>query len=218
MLNKDVTIIDYGMGNLLSVSRAFEYWGASIEVTGSPDLILKAKRLVLPGVGAFSVGMEGLKKNNIDRAIKKRVEKKVPLLGICLGMQMLMEQSEEFGSFKGLGLIPGKVVPIPNTSIDGITHKIPYIGWNKLELPKGHEERGWADTLLSETERGARVYFVHSYTAVPDHDSHRLADSSYNGRLISAAICKENIYGMQFHPEKSGKTGLTIIKKFLELG
>ena len=214
-MSRVVTIVDYGMGNIMSISRAFEHFGAKVKLTAFPDMIEKADFLVLPGVGAFADGMAGLHKRNLVEAIKRFVKKERPFLGICLGMQMMMNSSEEFGYHEGLGLIPGKVVAIPQKGTNGKPHKIPHVGWNKLLLPS--HEKGWNNTVLEGKQPGTYVYFVHSFTAIPTSDDHRLADCKYDGYLISAAIKLGPLYGCQFHPEKSGKVGLQIIKKFLRL-
>lgn len=210
-----VTIIDYGIGNLLSVRQAFEYCGADVVTTDSADVIRKAQGLILPGVGAFENGMNGLRERQLIQPIRDFVSTGRALLGICLGMQMLLDSSEEFGDHAGLGFIPGKVTAIPKTKINGEPHKVPHIGWNAL-LPT---EKGgaWDGTLLDGVEPRSCMYFVHSYTAHPAHPEHRLADCDYNGRLISAVVRNGNIYGCQFHPEKSGETGLQIIKNFIRL-
>lgn len=210
-----VTIIDYGIGNLLSVARAFEHCGAETVVTGVPDAIETAERLVLPGVGAFADGMAGLRDRGLIDPIRKFAASNRPFLGICLGMQMMLDSGEEFGIHEGLGLIPGKIVPIPTTGADGTSHKIPHIGWNLLELPVSAPD--WTHTILDGIRPQAAVYFVHSFTAFPVNPDHRLADCHYNGRLISAAIRSGFLYGCQFHPEKSGKVGLQIINNFIRL-
>ena len=210
-----VTVIDYGMGNLFSVSKAFEYCGAETVITDSPLVIDKAQKLVLPGVGAFVDGMNNLHKRNLIEAIKKFALSERPLLGICLGMQMLLEMSEEFGTHEGLGLIPGKVVAIPGTDLNGLRHKIPHVGWNQLSRP-AHLDN-WEGTILSSIEPQTAVYFVHSFAAQPLYKDHYLAECSYNGHIICATIQSNFLSGCQFHPEKSGEMGLRIIKNFLEL-
>jgi len=214
-MTPEVTIIDYGAGNLFSVSRAIEQCGARPVVTDSAEAVMNAERLLLPGVGAFEDGMEGLRRTNLIDAIKTFARTGRPFLGICLGMQMMLDVSEEFGMFEGLGLIPGRVVPIPSTSLDGKNHKIPHIGWNRLVTPAHSSD--WDKTILKGVPPGSFVYFVHSYTIFPSVDCYRLADCYYNGRLISAVIRFENLYGCQFHPEKSGTVGLQIIRNFLSL-
>lgn len=210
-----ITVIDYGIGNLLSVRQAFEYCGAEVILTDSPELIRNAAGLILPGVGAFENGMDGLRKRQLIQPIRDLVAKGRPLLGICLGMQMLLDTSEEFGDHAGLGLIHGKVVAIPTTKANGSPHKVPHIGWNALL--GADPSLAWKGTILDGIEPRSCVYFVHSYTAQPARPEHRLADCDYNGRLISAAVRSGNVYGCQFHPEKSGETGLQIIKNFIRL-
>lgn len=210
-----VTIIDYGIGNMLSVARAFAHCGAEVRLSGTPEGILAAERLVLPGVGAFADGMAGLHELHLVDAVRRYAACGRPFLGICLGMQMMLDSGEEFGDHRGLGLIPGKVVAIPPTATDGTPHKIPHIGWNRLELPTPGAD--WRGTVLEGVVPGAAAYFVHSFTAVPADPGYRLADCHYNGRLIAAAIRSGNLYGCQFHPEKSGEVGLAIIRNFIGL-
>lgn len=212
-MSKLVTVIDYGMGNLFSVAKAFEHCGAEVRVSNRYEHVLEADFLVLPGVGAFAKAMLELKKNNLDLAIKEYAHTGRPFLGICLGMQLMFDWSEEFGRNEGLGLLPGCVRAIERTDIYGNPHKIPHIGWAAIELPASHNQ--WQDSILSDTRINAGFYFVHSFTAVPARVEHRLADTYYGGRLISAAVNSENLNGCQFHPEKSGKEGLNIVKNFL---
>ena len=208
-----VTVIDYGIGNILSVSRAFEHCGANVIVCDNAEKIEGADYLVLPGVGAFANGMSELTKRELIEPIKKFVAGGRPFLGICLGMQMMMDESEEFGSNEGLGLIPGKVVAIPSTGTNGAPHKIPHIGWNALVLPSGRES--WEGTILQDIEQGEAVYFVHSFMAVPASPDHIVSYSLYNGIRVTATIGSGNIFGCQFHPEKSGEIGLKILRRFL---
>lgn len=210
-----VVVIDYGVGNLFSVRRALEYCGAEVTLTSDPRAILSASRLVLPGVGAFADGMRGLAEHGLISAIQAYANSGRPFLGICLGMQMLATASEEFGEHAGLGIVPGRVTAIPRTGIDGTPHKIPHIGWTELAQPERAAD--WGNTILADLEPGASVYLVHSYAVTPENDSHRLADCFYNGRRISAAIRKGNVYGCQFHPEKSGEAGLRILDRFCRL-
>lgn len=210
-----VSIIDYGVGNLLSVARAFQYFDASVNIVSTPEDILNAERLVLPGVGAFEDGMKGLTELNFVDPIKHFAQSGKPFLGICLGMQMMLSKSCEFGDHQGLDLISGEVVSIPLKGIDGTPHKIPHIGWN--ELVSLSENDDWSDTILKNTPQKSAVYFVHSFMAVPTSAKHRLADTLYNGQVISAMIKNENVYGCQFHPEKSGEIGLKIIQQFLQI-
>lgn len=216
-MTKRVTIVDYDVGNLLSVKRAFENFGASVTLTGDQKVIADAERLILPGVGAFGDCIRALRLRNLVEPIKAYAGTGRPFLGICVGMQLLFDRSEEFGIHEGLGLIPGAVVAIPKTGAEGQPHKIPHIGWNAIKTPEGFKKAHWRGTILDNVEPGASVYFVHSYTAQPDVAADRLADAIYNSRLISAAVRRDQITGTQFHPEKSGPVGLSMIKRFLEL-
>lgn len=209
----EVTVIDYGVGNLLSVSRALEHCGASVTVTSDPARILAAGRVVLPGVGAFADGMAALQANGLDVVVRQVAAKGTSLLGICLGMQMMFDESNEFGSTAGLGLIPGRVVKIPATTTTGAPHKIPHIGWNELLLPAQRDS--WQGGLLADIEPGEAVYFVHSFMAEPALPEHRLADCRYGGIPISAVVKRDNVTGCQFHPEKSGEVGLEILRRFI---
>lgn len=215
-MNISVSVVDYGLGNLFSVSRALEKVGAEVVVTDSPAAIERATSLVLPGVGAFSDGMNGLHQLKLVDAVRRYGASGRPLLGICLGMQLLFDASEEFGHHEGLGLIPGRVVAIPSTGEDGVPHKIPHIGWNELVMPASLPN--WERTALTDVAPGASVYFVHSFTADPANAVDRLADCYYDGRLISAAVRRNALSGCQFHPEKSGEVGLRILRAFLADG
>lgn len=212
MSGRQITIVDFGMGNLLSVIRAVEFCGAKAFVTTEPSHILNASRLILPGVGAFRDGMRELGLRNLVAPIRQYCKSERPLIGICLGMQMLFTESDEFGKTDGLDLIRGKVTAIPNTGINGEWHKVPHIGWNELfESFPGR----WKETIFRSTRERSTVYFVHSYTATPENTDERLADTYYHGRLIAAAVQKGNILGCQFHPEKSGTVGLGILSEFI---
>lgn len=211
---KRATVIDYGIGNTLSVTRAFEHCGAEVLLTDDARKIAEADYLILPGVGAFADGMAGLAERGLIDPIKEFVARKRPFLGICLGMQMLLDESEEFGTNTGLGFIHGKVVAIPVMGSNGKAHKIPHIGWNKVSAP---DSVSWGNTILEGIRRGTAFYFVHSFTAVPVKLHHRLADCDYDNVLISAVIKNENVYGCQFHPEKSGEAGLKVVANFLKL-
>ncbi len=209
----DVAVIDYGVGNLLSVSRAFAHCGADVVVTSDAATILAARRVVLPGVGAFANGMQALCEHRLDAVVREFAASGKPLLGICLGMQMLMDASEEFGETDGLGLIPGRVVGIPAVDTAGQQLKVPHIGWSELLLPEGRE--AWAGTALEAVTPGNAAYFVHSFMARPQAGEDRLADCLVGGHRVCAAVRRDNVQGCQFHPEKSGSVGLTIIKTFL---
>ena len=208
-----VTVIDYGLSNLLSVRHALEHFGAEVELTGDPAAVLAAGALVLPGVGAFRDGMQGLERLGLIGPIRQKAAAGTPLLGICLGMQMLFDQSEEFGSWQGLGLVPGKVVRIPAEAAAGARQKVPHIGWEGL-LPAGGRA-DFAGTVLSGVRPGGECYFIHSYEAKPADEADRLADAMYGGRRVCAAVQQGNVVGTQFHPEKSGPVGLAILEGYL---
>lgn len=207
-----VTVIDYGASNLLNVVRALEHCGAKASVTDTPPPVAQASKLIFPGVGTFGDCMMALKERGLIPAIREYIAKDKPFLGICVGMQVMFDAGEEFGEHEGLGIIPGRVVRIPAQGTGGRPHKIPHIGWSAL-----HAKQSWKDTPLAPLEgKGASVYFVHSYMGAPSNASHRLADADYNGVTICAAVRRGNAYGCQFHPEKSGEAGLSILKRFLE--
>jgi glutamine amidotransferase len=213
MTAPEVAVIDYGAGNLLSVQRGLEHCGAKVILTADPEKILAAKRVVLPGVGAFSSAMQSLNNLGLVTVVRDLVKHKTPLLGICLGMQLLLEESDEFGLTTGLGLIPGRVVALPEIKTLGESQKIPHIGWS--ELHASNASAGWQQTLLADNRQREAVYFVHSFMAVPSNPVHRIADCLYGGRRIAAVIGREQITGCQFHPEKSGEVGLKVLKRFI---
>ena len=203
--NGFVTIIDYGMGNLHSVKNALDHLGIPCRVSDSPEDIKAADRLILPGVGAFPDAMAALKRNGLDKLIIKQCRNGKPLLGICLGMQLLFDESLEFGVTRGLGLIEGRVVPI-----DAHGLKIPHIGWNSLSINK-------KSPVIANLNDGAYVYFVHSFRA--DTASDNVIAYTHYGEDIPAVVgsCDLPVYGAQFHPEKSHDTGLSIISAFCAL-
>jgi glutamine amidotransferase len=210
---RGVTVVDYGVGNLYSVRRALETCGCDeVEVSSDPAAIERAARLILPGVGAFADGMQGLRERGLVGSITSYAVSGRPLLGICLGMQMLATASEEFGSHAGLGLIPGRVVAIPRRTVDGLPLKVPFIGWTTIAVA---DERQAVGSLLASHPAHAAVYLVHSFHVQPDNAGHKLASYEYGGHGITAAIRRDNITGFQFHPEKSGAAGLTILKNFI---
>ena len=209
---KKVTVIDYGVGNIFSVSRAIEHFGGEVVLTGDAAVVRDSERVLLPGVGAFANGMEQLRDRGLVEPLRAYAASGRPLLGICLGMQMLVTTSEEFGRHEGLGIIPGKVVQIAGRA-NGAPVKVPHIGWNALERPAARA--GWNGTILDGVPENASTYFVHSYAVVPEREDDRLADTWHGDFRISAAIQHANISGCQFHPEKSGPTGLAIIRNFL---
>lgn len=194
-----IAIIDYGMGNLRSVQKAFEYLGNKAVITQQPSEIQKADKVVLPGVGAFRDAMQTIKQKGIDKVLYDVVEQKKPLLGICLGMQMFFEKSYEYGEHKGLAILQGEIVKLP----EGV--KIPHMGWNSLNIKK---KSPLFEGLLEEPY----VYFVHSYHLNTEADI--VSATTYYGKEIQVAAQKENVFALQFHPEKSGDVGLNILQNF----
>jgi glutamine amidotransferase len=202
-------IVDYGVGNLFSLESALKQLGFSALVSGDPQKIRAADRIILPGVGAFHDARERLRVNGLDKLLCQEAANGKPLMGICLGMQLLFDRSFEYGETKGLGLIPGEVRPISELIFCG--YKIPHIGWNSLQFG----ENGRNTPVLKYVAEGDCVYFVHSFAAVDCAES-VIATTDY-GASLTAAVRRGNVFGMQFHPEKSGETGLNILKAFCEL-
>ena len=216
MRQPSVTIVDYGMCNLLNVARAFEHCGAQVTVTEDPKDVATASRLVVPGVGAFSDSMKEVNARGFGDALRAFSLSAKPMFGICVGMQMLFDASEEFGEHAGLGILPGRVQAVPSLTKEGKPQRVPHIGWNHLIEPEGR--RNWAGTLLEPmVDIHPAVYFVHSFSAVPDVASDRLADCLYGGHRICAAVQRNNLMASQFHPERSGEAGLALIRQFLHL-
>jgi len=201
-----IAIVDYGVGNLFSLRSSLIAIGAEAVVTGDADVIRQADKVILPGVGAFADAIAKLRQSGLDRVVCQEAAEGKPLLGICLGMQMLFEESHEYGIHQGLGLLKGRVIGMEGTIPAQL--KIPHIGWNALHKTAEHP-------LLRYVEEGECVYFVHSYYAVDCEDS-LLATAEY-GKELTAAVAKGNICGCQFHPEKSGKVGLNILRAFAEM-
>ena len=194
-----IAVIDYGMGNLRSVQKAFEYLGYKAVITQQPSEIQKADKVVLPGVGAFKDAMQTIKQKGIDKVLYDVVEQKKPLLGICLGMQMFFEKSYEYGEHKGLAILQGEIVKLP----EGV--KIPHMGWNSLNIKK-------KSPLFEGLSEEPYVYFVHSYHLNTEADI--VSATTYYGKEIQVAAQKENVFALQFHPEKSGDVGLNILQNF----
>ena len=201
-----VAIVDYGVGNLFSLESSFAAIGAEVIVTADADVLRSADQIILPGVGAFGDAAEKLRRTGLDAVLKELAAAGKPLMGICLGMQLLFEKSYEYGEHHGLGLIPGKVIPIADVIPKDL--KIPHIGWNSLHF---HRE----SPIFASVNEGDCVYFVHSFYAA-DCDDSVVATAEY-GAQLTAAVAKGNVYGCQFHPEKSGKVGLVILKAFTEI-
>ena len=204
-----IAIIDYGVGNLFSLSSSFKSIGADIVVTSDPEILRSAEKLILPGVGAFRDAAEKLRATGLDKVVIEETGKGKPLLGICLGMQMLFEKSFEYGEYEGLGLIPGSVVSMkPVVPAD---YKVPHIGWNGLIFPENKPK----SKIFKYLNEGDHMYFVHSYYAT-DCEDYVSSQTEY-GALLTASAENGNVYGVQFHPEKSGEKGLSILKAFCEL-
>jgi len=200
-----IALIDYGIGNLHSVLNALIAVGAQVSIGGSPQAILSADKLVLPGVGAFGDGIRGLQERGLVEVIRAMVERRVPLLGICLGMQLLFEGSDERGQHSGLGLLPGRV-----RRFQAPGFKVPHTGWNQLVLERG-------DRLLAEVPTGSFVYFNHSYYCDAHSPTEVIATTDY-GTCFPSIVGRDVLYGVQFHPEKSQAVGMRILRNFVESG
>lgn len=200
-----IAIIDYDAGNIKSVEKAMILLGQEVTITGDREEILKADKVILPGVGAFGDAMENLRRTGLDRVIRETVDKGTPFLGICLGLQLLFERSDEAPGVDGLGILKGEIVRIPEA--DGL--KIPHMGWNSLHLE--HDGR-----LFLGIREGEYVYFVHSYYLKAEDENIVKASTEY-GVHIHASVEQDNVFACQFHPEKSSDAGIRILKNFVEL-
>ncbi|HKZ71017.1 MAG TPA: imidazole glycerol phosphate synthase subunit HisH [Anaerolineales bacterium] len=199
-----IALIDYGIGNLRSVQKALEHVGAEVVLTDDPETILKAEKVVLPGVGAFGDGMKGLRARGLVDAVKEVIRVGNPFLGICVGMQLLFEESEEMGIHKGLGILPGRVVKFPTSNL-----KVPQTGWNQIEPQK-------SSPLFHDLPAGTFAYFNHSYyCAAQPEDTLAMTDYGFHYPSI---VGRGRVYGIQFHPEKSQSVGLTLLRNFVERG
>ena len=199
-----VGIIDYGVGNLFSLQSSFAAIGQEVVVSSDPEVLRKADHILLPGVGAFEDAVKKLRDSQMDQMVYEAVQAGKPMMGICLGMQMLFEKSFEYGEHRGLGLLKGQVIPMAGLLPEDL--KIPHMGWNGLHITQPDGK------LFANTKEGDYVYFVHSYFAAGCEDS--LAAQTEYGQLLTAAVEKENVFGCQFHPEKSGEVGLNILRAF----
>jgi glutamine amidotransferase len=210
-MGKRVTVVDYGIGNVYSVCNALSSVGATPALSADPDEIVTAERLILPGVGAFSKAMESLRRRGLEEAVSQFIGSGRPMLGICIGMQVLMESSTEFGEYAGLKHIEGGVEKIPTYNKNGDKVKVPHIGWAEVRAT-----RDFSDGLLSElnSKENSYFYFVHSFMCKPKNSNHLLATTTYRGLDITAAIGRDNIIGLQFHPERSGPAGLRLLSRF----
>ena len=195
-----VAIIDYGVGNLRSVEKAFAATGCEAVVTAKKDELRAAERLVLPGVGAFAACMKALSERGFDRLVRERAEAGTPLLGVCVGMQLLFDESEEFGSTPGLGLLRGRVRRFDGNLV------VPHVGWNRIHQRRRHE-------LFEGVEDGSFCYFVHSFYCEPEEDAVVMGQTEYGGKYASV-VAERNICGVQFHPEKSQAIGLRMLRNF----
>ena len=206
-----LVIIDYGIGNLQSLKKAFNFLGEEPVVTEDAKVAEAADAIVLPGVGAFAAGMRGLHVRGLADTVKAFAKSGKPMLGICLGAQIMFEAGYEFGAHKGLGIIQGKVIRFPESKVK---EKIPEVGWNQVKKPKGVT---WDGTLFDALENDLTAYFVHSYVFEPAKAENIFGGTAYGGYAFCSAIRAGNVYGTQFHPEKSGPTGLAILKNFLNV-
>lgn len=204
-----IAIIDYGVGNIFSLYSSFKFIGADAVLTSDRDTIISSDKIILPGVGAFADAAQKLKETGLGELVCSEAAKGKPLLGICLGMQMLFEKSYEYGEHEGLGLIKGSIRPIEPVIPKG--YKIPHIGWNALHFPKNKP----VSPLFRNIRENDFVYFVHSYYGA-DCEASTIATTEY-GAELTAAVADKNVYGVQFHPEKSGDVGLNILRAFCEL-
>lgn len=211
-VSKQVTLIDYGAGNLLNVQRAFEHLAVDVKIATTAEEVFKAERIVFPGVGAFPEAMQQLQSQELVEAIKESALEK-PFLGICLGMQMMLDSSDEFGLTNGLGLIPGQVKKLPGFSTDNVKMTIPHMGWSKIRASL----TDWQNSPFSDIPEENAFYFVHSFYADVKNAKDQLAVFDFGGHAITAAIQKDNLIGCQFHPEKSGELGLKIIQSYLQI-
>lgn len=205
----NITIIDYGVGNLYSLIRAFKHFGVSPLVAEEPDQLGRADALILPGVGSFEAGMRGLKLRGLVDEVRRLADKNKPMLGICLGAQLMLTQGHEFGIFKGLDIIKGEVRHFPPLREN---EKVPQIGWNTIRPGK----ISWENTIFKSFKENSQVYFVHSYVLEPADKENILALTDYGGQTFCSAVKIGNIYGCQFHPEKSGTVGLQLINNFIK--
>ena len=201
-----IAIVDYGVGNLFSLARSFAAIGVEVEITADQEKLRAADKILLPGVGAFGDAADKLRATGLDKVVVEQANAGKPLMGICLGMQLLFDEGLEYGCHKGLGLIPGRVISISEVIPQGL--KIPHMGWNGLDFQK-------QSPLLSKIKDGDCVYFVHSFCAV-DCDDAVIATAEY-GAPVTAAVQKGNVFGCQFHPEKSGTVGLNLLRAFAEV-
>jgi glutamine amidotransferase len=210
MNKKKITIVDYKCGNIFSLKRIVKKLDCTFEFTSDPEKIIKADKLILPGVGAFKVGIENLKKNNLDKAINEYIKKGNYIMGICLGMQLLMDKSEEFGVSYGLGLIKGEVKKLECKK----EFSIPNIGWSNIDINNDFKKNDFF--LLDNIKNKSFFYFIHTYKVITNHEN-VIAKTNYGGDFFASIVSRDNILGVQFHPEKSGKIGEKMIGNFINV-
>ena len=213
MLSKKITIIDYGCANILNLARAIKFIGYEVDITHDKNKIINSSYVILPGVGAFGNAMKQIEKYNLHNTILEYAKSNKPLLGICLGMQILLTVSYEFGVHKGLGLIEGKVIKISNEKNKEI--KIPHMGWN--EIYPNNNKKEWKNKILKNSSIGKSFYFVHSFVCITKNYDSTVAVCNYSDISIPAVVATGNVFGCQFHPEKSADNGLAVLKNFCEI-
>lgn len=206
-----IAVIDYGVGNLHSIKKAINCFTKDWIITEDKSILLAAGAIILPGVGSFESGVNGLRIRNLTDGVREFAKSGRPVLGICLGAQLLLSRGYEFGEFSGLDIISGKVIKFPDL---GKEVKIPHMGWNKIYSPRNIN---WDNTILNSIQKNSCAYFVHSYILDPDDKNNVFSLSNYEGYEFCSAVRSGNVYGCQFHPEKSGQIGLKIIKNFIDL-
>lgn len=211
-MSKKVVIIDYQLGNLFSVKQACDHLGYAAHVSSDPEELQRADFAILPGVGAFGDAMKNLKAFGLVDGIYSFVKEGKPLMGVCLGLQLLLTESEEFGTTHGLNLIPGSVKKFGSQQIDDSVLKVPQIQWNQINAP---DDARWQQSPLRTCKSGDFMYFVHSFYAQPEDQEYVLAETTYGHKTYCSAVLKENIFATQFHPEKSGLYGVDIYKQWL---
>lgn len=216
-MSSNIVVVDYGIGNVFSVCNALRQIGAEPELTGDLNAIRSADRVILPGVGAFAHAMDALNSGGISDALRDFVAKGRPFLGICIGMQVLMQRSTEFGLTDGLGFIEGTVERIDAAGPDGTILRVPHIGWGEVVPAEGIASGAWNHSIVGGGD-AQEFYFVHSYHALPTHVSDRHAFVNYGGNRVTAAVQRDNILGVQFHPERSGSAGLNLLQRFVSSG
>lgn len=216
-MSNSVVVVDYGIGNVFSVCNALKQTGCEPNLTRNASDILAADKVILPGVGAFGRAVDALRDLGLDETLRRYVETARPFLGICIGMQLLMDGSSEFGENTGLGFIPGRVDRIPSTARDGAPLRVPHISWGEVASAESVSPDDWNRTPLGNGGENDTFYFVHSYHCMPSDPAHLLAVVDHGGNSITAAVKRDNLMGVQFHPERSGTAGLRFLDRFVNL-